>query len=381
MLNDVSLHKKRTGRIMLLGNSVNLVAGKNSHLRYESVLKTYAKNDKLDKEFFKECLALEPSFVHHALSELNKKVDAYLTTNYDRAMEKALKLKFSKVKNVAPSVHHMHGEASNPEECIFFESDYKRALSDIHKNDWYADFQQNEIHIVGLTLRKEELVLYLLLEDRRQKIAALPDFEYDNTIKPVYAWLTYEEHEKADTEQLAEKLMALSVVPILIPVYDKDYISAWERILGKFMLHCQKIHVSKAECKALRSAKTPQQSTRGKSISYSSSRSLKYPERVHIKIAKSSLRKHSNKSHWYFYCEIDLQPRIWCVPMVDLLQIESCDSSLGHIHLYLDYRTGELYAKTLHNESPAEKVLTCTSVQDSQIPDTSCFSVQETTKQ
>lgn len=359
MLNDVSLHKKRTGRIILLGNSVNLVAGKNSHLRYESVLKTYVKNDKLDKEFFKECLALEPSFVHHALSELNKKVDAYLTTNYDRAMEKALKLKFSKVKNATPSVHHIHGVATKKETCIFFKEDYERALNRLQQEEWYDEFHHNEIHIVGLTLREEEIVLYHLLEERRQKIAALPDFVYDNTIKPVYAWLTYEEHEKADTEMLAEKLMALSVVPILIPVYDKDYISSWERILGKFMLHCQKIHVSKAECKALRSAKTPQQSTRGKSISYSSSRSLKYPERVHIKIAKSSLRKHSNKSHWYFYCEIDLQPRIWCVPMVDLLQIESCYSSSGHIHLYLDYSTGELYAKKQPNDACAEKVLLC----------------------
>lgn len=368
MLNDVSLHKKRTGRIMLLGNGVNLVAGKNSHLRYQSVIASYVKDNKLDEEFFDECNKLSPTFVHYALVELHKEVDAYLTTNYDSAMETALNAKFSG-DNLAENEHsdslevplvvHIHGKATEKETCIFFRDDYERALKHIQQKDWYEEFHQNEVHIVGLTLREEEMVLYHLLEERREKIAALSDFEYDTSIKPIYAWLAYAEHEKQETLQLAEKLTALSVVPILIPVYDKDYISAWERILGKFMLHCQKIHVCSAECKALKSAKTPQQFTRGKCISYSSTRSLKYPERVHIKIAESSLRKHAAESHWYFYCEIDLRPRIWRVPVADLLQIVSSCPLYGYIHLYLDYSTGELYAKKQPNDACAEKVLLC----------------------
>lgn len=363
MLNASSLHSKRTGRILLLGNGVNLVAGRNGHLGYQAVLDTYVRNGRLEEAFFKECRALCPTFVHYALAELYREVDAYYTTNYDMAMEKALKLKLSKKYNDGHWVHHLHGEAGNPEECIFFRSDYERALRDIEKQEWYKVFQQNEVHIVGLALRKEELVLYHMLEERRKRITALADFEYDQTIKPVYAWLTYEEHEKADTEQLAKRLIDLSVVPILIPIYDKDYISAWERILGKFMLHCKKIHISKAECKALKSARTPQQATRNLNISYSATRCLKYPNRVHIKIAKSSLRRHSDRSHWYFYCEIDLQPHIWRVSMSSLFQLEKNYSHSRNIHLYLDYSTGKLYAKK--QQTSAELIiLTCTRVKD-----------------
>ena len=368
MASCVSLSANSSGRIVLLGNGVNLVAGKNSHLRYQSVLASYVKDDKLDDEFFNECIKLSPTFVHYALAELHKEVDAYLTTNYDRAMEIALNAKFSEETDneivsgdylEVPLVMHIHGEATKKETCIFFKEDYERALKHIAQEDWYAEFHQKEVHIVGLSLRQEEMVLYHLLKVRRKKIAELSDFKYDASIQPIYAWLTYEEHEKKETLQLAEKLTTLSVVPILIPIYDKDYISAWERILGKFLLHCKKIHVCSAECKALKSAKTPQQYTRGKCISYSSTRSLKYPERVHIKIAKASLRKHASELYWYFYCEIDLRPRIWCVPMADLLQIEASYSLSGHIHLYLDYSTGELYAKKQLNDACAEKVLLC----------------------
>lgn len=370
MSKDSFYNNHANGRILLLGNSVNLVAGKNVHLKYQSVIDNFVVDNQLQPSFFSECRKLSPTFVHHALSELRKHVVAYYTTNYDYAMEIALKPKFPDKSEKIPPVKHIHGEANKPNECVFFDADYTRLLAELQHKDWYDGFHRNEIHIVGLSLRKEERVLYYLMQERRDKIEALPDFKYDNTIKPIYAWLTYEEHEKQETEKLAENLRKLSVVPILIPIYNKNYISAWEQILGKFILHCNNIHVSKAECKALKSAKTPQLSTRNLNINYSASRCLKYPERVHFKILKPSLHRHSTKAQWYFYCEIDLCPRIWSVPICSLLQIANSYPHSRHIHLYLDYREGTLFAKNTPNAPTATEILTCTAIQGSQIPDT-----------
>lgn len=352
-------------KMLLLGNGVNLVAGRNSHLLMSAVEVNYHTEDGIpEAKFFKDCRQLRPTFVHYALAALRDKVDGYYTTNYDYAMERSLYSGCLKPKKgqASTKVIHIHGEAKKPDACIFTEAQYLRELISIESKDWYRSFMSQEIHICGLALRQTELLLYHILRERRRKIEEMSDFEYKDTIKPIYAWLTYTEAQKEETERLADSLRGLSVRPVLVPVHGDDYVSAWQYLIGCLMMHLSRIHVSSADSRKIKAAKNPQSVSRGLNVSYSSVPCLKYPERVHIKIRRKTLQNHAHQKYWFFYCEIDLKLYIWQLPIEDLLRFSSPDQRESYFHLYLNYTQGAVYYAPRHSRQIAYPVATCTRI-------------------
>lgn len=112
---------------MLIGNGVNLVAGCHSALSQKSVKANFVKWEngerKLTEEFIGKCRDLKPAFAHHALLTLGKFFLAFYTTNYDFAMERALRGRTSH-----PKVLHIHGDAKDADQCIYFPCQYDEAV-------------------------------------------------------------------------------------------------------------------------------------------------------------------------------------------------------------------------------------------------------------
>lgn len=372
MESDSNTENTSKQRILVLGNGVNRVAGRNKDLAPEYVEENYCEVEngekKLTASFMKRCKEIKPSFVHRFFSTIQHDIAYYCTTNYDYAMEYAL----SVGKN-SPIIHHIHGEANDREHCIYTPEQYQKAVEflksieisiDSEEDRWFELMLNHEVHICGLALQQNEKLLYYILHYRRQQLLQRADFDIDTSIKPIYAWLTYTPDEKAQTLQLAEYLRGLSVRPVLIPVYENDFVEAWERICGKMALMFSDIHVSRDESTALAQAARPQGKTVKRNCSYSSVTDFKYPERCFIKILNSTLAEKSDKKNWCFYCELPEGLYLWYLPLQKLLQLTAAGRENEYIRLYLNFTNGSLYFAPYGSTAPARLITTCIQLPD-----------------
>lgn len=356
--------------IMLLGNGINRIAGRNSDLSWEKVKSEYCthlpgQEISIDDSFFIKCKELKPTFVHHALASLQQHVDMYLTTNYDYALEKSLGRSRRNDK-----VIHIHGEADEPEHCIFTNSQYHEACDFIKNLDignykfqsWFDMILNSEVHICGLALESNELLLYHLLNIRKQRILSRADFDIDESVSPIYAWLTYSPDEKEKTLKLAEQLKALCVRPRLIPAYEGNYVAAWERLIGSIMLHFNKIRVWRDDSDKLNPSSSARHITKGYNCSYSSKEDFKYPERCSIKISKRTISQHADKNYWCFYCDLYDNLYLWKISL-KTLELLAAQSEEEYIFIYLDYSSGALYFSPKIGDT-ATLVAECTPIAD-----------------
>ncbi|MDO5463523.1 MAG: hypothetical protein Q4F40_01175 [Akkermansia sp.] len=359
-------------RILVLGNGVNRVAGRNKDLAPQYIKENYCEvengEEKLSDLFMDRCMEIKPSFVHRFLASLQPHIAYYCTTNYDYAMEDAL----SVGKN-SPIVHHIHGKANNKEQCIYSPEQYKKAVDylksieisiDSEEDRWFELMLNHEVHICGLALQQNEKLLYYILHYRRQQLLQRADFNIDSSIKPIYAWLTYTPEEKAQTLQLAEYLRGLSVRPVLIPVYENDFVAAWERITGRMSIMFSGIHISHDESSRLVQTARPQGKTVKRNCSYSSVPDFKYPERCFIKILNSTLAEKSDKKNWCFYCELPEGLYLWYLPLQELLQLTAEGRADEYIRLYLNFTNGSLYFAPYGSTAPARLITTCIQLPD-----------------
>lgn len=369
---DCKTTEKNSKRIILLGNGVNLVAGRNSDLLPDNVQKEYCRMENgelvLTPSFADRCQKIRPSFVHRALASLHEHVDIYQTTNYDYAMELALC-----GNKHCDKVIHIHGEADDFDHCIYSKSQYKEALEVLQAIDhtpggeqvnWFEMLLNREVHICGLSLTQNEILLYYALHYRRNMLMQRADFDIDSSVKPIYAWLTFRADEKEATEKLASYLRGLSVRPILIPVYESDYLAAWERIVGKLMLLFTKNHVGRDYSQHLASFASPQSVTRMRNCSYSSVTDFKYPERCCFKISNPTLVAHSGKANWCFYCDLPEGLFFWSIPMPELLRLTDESRDEPYIRLYLNFSNGSLYFAPENSSQPAVLVASCRAISD-----------------
>lgn len=366
-MNDFCQFSDKRGNskpIIVVGNGVNLVAGRNADLSYNKVWEKYTcESDgekRLKPEFFEKCGNLRPSFAHYALASLSHYVDSYFTTNYDHALEAALDCE---VDYPTPEVVHLHGSYKNSSSCVFFPHEYDSKLEEIKKASWYFDFieSKREIHLCGLALHSTEKTLYHLLNERRKRLKELGDFE-DGGLKRVYAWLTFETKDREETEKLADALRDLSVHPLLIQVHDGDYISAWETLIGRMLLRFEKIFVSRCDSKKLKHSKTPQCVTRNMNVSYASEVCLKYPDCCRMSIQFDTLAKHKDSENWLFCCEIERKYYLWKISLSELFQIVGPTENEGSFSFYLNYRNGSLCHCSEKQDSDVRLVTHCSSV-------------------
>lgn len=356
--------------LVLLGNGINRIAGRNAGLAWSEVEKNYCSTNAagekiIDNRFFEICKTLKPTFAHYALASLSDYIDKYLTTNYDYALEYALNASINKDK-----VIHIHGEAEGPEQCIFFKSQYKEAWDFIKTHSiignydfqsWFDLILTHEVHICGLALEQNEYLLYHLLHLRRNRIIQRSDFDIDESVRPIYAWLMYTPQEKEKTIYLANYLKGLSVRPILIPVQNGNFVPAWERVIGRLMLHFNNIRVWRDDSSKLVPSNSAQRISTGFNCSYSSVEDFKYPDRCLIKISTASLLRHDKKKYWCFYCDLADKLYLWRIPMEALLPL--IQDSQSRIFLYLSYINGSLYYSPQVG-NPAALIATCSPIPD-----------------
>lgn len=356
---------KSSNPVLLYGNGVNLVAGCHSALSQEKVKANFVKWEngerKLTEEFISKCRNLRPTFAHHALLSMAEHFSAFYTTNYDFAMEQA-----SRGCASHPKVLHIHGDAKDADQCIYFPCQYKEAVEHLEiigsskLETWHKEFLSKEVHVVGLNFGLDEKILYTLLQKRWHALQELESFEWTGKHSRIFVWLMRDEENPADFDYRAAMLRSLSVTVIPVPVYKGDYKTAWECLSGKLLMHLNGIHHQYCgESDVLKLSRDDKHITTGLNVSYSSEPDLKYPDWCLMWVGKTTFEKQNNRTHWLFYCNLPGQTTMWRVNRTFITPYVMN----GDSYFYLDYRNGTLYARGKSYSSPVP-VAQCISVPD-----------------
>ena len=274
-------------RLLLVGNSPNLVDGQNRSCewgrlledlekkikpyvkeiekggnfpRRMEIIRQYAKKPGFEEvnqalnTWYKRISDMLPSSVHRMLGAMSRYFQYCLTTNYDYTIEKVFKIqkkrsKGGKKANVAinppskngsPSVTHIHGVANDPESIIMSKKEYEEGLKLLRNasESWVDCFKSCEIHICGMTMGKEEKLLWYALDERKK---ILEKQKYLTHKRPHgYAYLFEnkgKEGEGNKIKRLKTALLEAAIVPIVIPVENDDYFTAWKTLIGEMILN------------------------------------------------------------------------------------------------------------------------------------------------
>lgn len=354
-----------SNRILLFGNGVNLVAGCHSALSQQNVKANFIKWEngkrKLTEEFFSRCQNLRPTFAHHALLALEKYFSAFYTSNYDFAMERAFSGRTSH-----PKVLHIHGDAKDADQCIYFPDQYKEAVEHLkiigrsELQTWHKEFLSKEVHVVGLTFGPDEKILYTLLQKRWHELQNREDFQWPGNKNRIYVWLMRDEENPGDFDYRAALLRSLSVSVIPVPVHKGDYVAAWECLIGKLLMHLGGIHHQYCgQSNVLKLSCDDKHITTGWNVSYVCEPDLKYPDWCLMWVGKKTFEEKDDKTYWLFYCNIPGQTSLW---RVDRASIAPYVLN-GESYFYLDYRNGVLYARQASTSAPLQ-IAQCIHVPD-----------------
>ena len=279
--------QKNIERLLLVGNSPNLVDGQNRSCGWErllddlekkikpyvkevekggnfpkrmEIIRQYAKkpgfeevNQNLDV-WYKKVSDMLPSSVHRMLGTMSRYFQYYITTNYDYTIERVFKIQKQRSKegkkaniainppskNGSPSVTHIHGVANDPESIIMSKKEYEEGLKLLENagESWVDCFKSCEIHICGITMGKEEKLLWYALEERKKFLAKQ---KYLARRRPHgFAYLfenKRREGESSKIKKLKAALLEVAIVPIVIPVENDDYFTAWKTLVGEVILN------------------------------------------------------------------------------------------------------------------------------------------------
>lgn len=354
-----------TKRILLFGNGVNLVAKSHSSLSQENVKAKFVKwengEHKLTDEFISKCQDLRPTFAHHALLALEKHFSAFYTTNYDFAMERASRRQSPQLK-----VFHIHGDAMDADQCIYFPCQYKEAVEHLEiigssvLQTWHKEFLSKDVHVVGLNFGLDEKILYTLLQKRWHALQELESFRWTGKLSRIYVWLMRDEENPGDFDCRADMLRSLSVTVIPVLVYKGDYKTAWECLIGKLLMHLHGVHHQYCgESDILNLSRDDKHITTGLNVSYSSEPDLKYPDWCLMWVGKTTFEKQNKRTYWLFYCNLPGRTALWRVARAAIApHVLNGDS-----YFYLDYRNGGLYAMQDATSAPVQ-IAQCIYVPD-----------------
>lgn len=400
-------------RLLLVGNGVNLAAKCHTKLSYQEVLRGIVgkydikvedrasinemqqkiadyeekhPNEEPFQELLKELENLRPTHAHYLLSAFSGQFEKILTLNFDYALEKTLSLSpchenmdsqysVPRLKQ-KKKVCHIHGSIGNKKKkggCIISLKSYTEALRNYPETipdnfpeqveaerPWWHDFITKEVHICGAALGDDEKILYRVLELRMQWIDKLPNRGCPWTNR-IYAYLfeTTKEKKSGTVQNVADRLLALRVYPIIIPVRKlssggNNFNAAWEQLVGKLILHFNNICVFPDALQNLPLTKRTADRTRHYNVSLSTVPDLKHPGYYvfapSMKMLDAALAQGIKK--WLFYVIKDEAPLYWWVDLSELLSFVKEIEQTGGASFYLDPQSGHLLnIATLHQSA------------------------------
>lgn len=273
---------------------------------------------KMKKKWLHKMSKLEFSPVYPLLRCLLDNVDEVLTTNYDKLLDKLAKSR-TKVK-----ITHIHGRCDRPDSVIMFPSEYKTELEKAQENppDWMKSLLENEVHICGLGMRREELLIWHVLEQRQQRI--LSSDSLDEKGKPVchpriFLYHFYEDSPAGKQQMLHDIEWYRTYRIILEPIFvrDQNYFKAWEDTVGRIIGNLVQLpHDNFAALEILEQGTTNKRTAgKNRNVSILMTPDGIYPDCALVsrkEIVKHTALQDTNGrpvSEWYFLCAMPHQER------------------------------------------------------------------------
>lgn len=367
-------------RILLLGNGVNRIAGRNvefswsaamQRLEEECIPKSFriAGEDGAEelpsfglrlqrvlnclgasvepsdawKKWLGEVQDLKPTFVHHLLVNLcknsapsQKRFTQIMTTNYDFAMERALNSRFE-VKNAKiekdgaawivsvkdnVSICHLHGVASDSDSVVMDMKSYRDALmvSMQSPSSWLDAFCSQEVHVCGFAFEAEEAIMWYALEQRLERLKQVEHFK--ESPNRFYIYLFYTREDEVKQRSLANLLRSYATQPILIPVpsdsaSQPDFSAAWLQVYARMELLFNKIRYDNGDSCVMGCERYAFLESRGSNLTSAYTPSFKYPHLCQVTVPD---KKRKKTETWCFYCEIERVSYMWSVPVPKIME-------------------------------------------------------------
>ncbi len=408
--------QKNIERLLLVGNSPNLVDGQNRRSKWSEALNRLEEAAKpyLDessrslsfpermeninncvkqghkdvkeaiKKWYKDLCEILPSPVHKMLTPLIQNYFRYvLTTNYDFAIEKAIHPCFNpkkekegsksysenniilKPQNGVPQVSHIHGIASNSNRIVMSSSEYEDALGSLpnrtdDETSWLHFFIHSELHICGLELQDNEKLIWHAIKKRKEW---LDGREYLKNKRPyAFAYLFYTgETDKSMKEEFGEVLKSYAIIPVLIPVRNENYFAAWKQLAGEMLSRLAKTNpqennkqLSEDVLRLLERGGGIGASRKARILSTASAPCYKDPYLCQLSVSCAK-RKDISKTpgKWLIYCRV-FEKRYFYKLNWESIQ-NSYPESEEPWNFFLDYERGILY-RVAENGVSLEKV-------------------------
>lgn len=412
--------QKNIERLLLVGNSPNLVERQNGGVAWDKLMRTlerscinYIPIDKVAKSFpqrmqeicnvrkmlkrlgnekrvdnpfqvwLDEVRDMLPTAIHRMLAKMN--FDHYLTTNYDYALDRAFCSSFkAKEKDTKKSeevwdewegakskeyakltelpenkkredVIHIHGRVSGESPLVMSPGSYAHAASALKKTKagktWLDLFVKSEIHICGIDLRPEELVIWRALELRYQKLCK--EGKYDTSDPRAYVYVFYKEDDEKQQREMGELqhlLMSYGVILQSIPVHNNNYEEAWGLLIGKMELNMNKLHIRNSENNLDRldddeldtiiCSERPSKNRR-KNLSTAFVQHYMFPYFCRMSISGEKYKTIEKTGYWLCYCVIEGNTYMWCFPKCAIEHLNVREKST--VDLLLNYQCGCVY--------------------------------------
>ena len=337
--------------------------------------------DKPFQDWLDEVSDMLPTAIHKMLAKMD--FDHYLTTNYDHALERAICSDFKVKGGVKTSedvwagwekaqlgeykrlteipankgkkdVIHIHGMVSGEKPLVMSPGSYAYAASALKRTKagnktWLDLFIKSEIHICGIDLRPEELVIWRALELRYQKLCGKEI--YKESDPRAYAYIFYkedDENQQREMEELRHLLMSYGVILQKIPVHNNNYEEAWSLLIGKMELNINKYRVKNGNSDNLdddelntvlyleRAGKN-----RGKNLSTAFVQHYMFPYFCRMSISEEKCKAIEKTGYWLCYCVIEGNTYMWCFTKYAIKRLNVREKS--KVDLLLDYQNGCVY--------------------------------------
>lgn len=361
-------------RILLLGNGVNRVAGRNEPyswgrlldemelsyvpaserdaglsypLRIERI-QNYALlegKDILD-EWRGKLESLKPTFAHRLMAQVvHDSFSRVLTTNYDDAMESALKELPCMNEDLAGSlVTHIHGRAKEPgSKIVMTQQSYIEAAAKLSDQTWLDCFCTKEVHICGFAMDAAELLIWRALRERQRRLREKV-CNFAPIVNHVFVYLFYTEKDESQQRALATLLRSYGARPLLIPVPQGDYRAAWLQLYGRMSLILNQQRYAEENSQFVCTEARPQIESKDSPLISAYVPSAKHPNCAWVSVSET---KRNEYATLYFYIDLDGVVSMWQCSSAELknafAQLNVPLRSRLDFHLYLDVCKGKLF--------------------------------------